>query len=475
MILPQVFYSLKKENGLLNELIPKEGNVLIRQEINYETLTDFEKSNFYKENPDSKILKFMLFKSYYQFYLFLISTPVQQRSFHEYIGLFPFKPFFDIDVCEPLLDSCEVAFEVTINIILSIESFFKNVLNKDFQIEKEILLFSSNSKNKNKGSYHIILKNYRVTDFNECKDFAHKITSQIDDKYLKFIDFSCYSSLKSIRTFKSIKDDRIKEIVPKILINSKLLKFKFRNFIKDRDLGIFYDSLISNTFQTKKLDFGYIPSIKKEFNYSLLEDLQIIQIMKIVNEVYPQCFEIMSYDSIILLKNISGYFCKTCKRNHDNQNPFITLLGTTVIFHCRQNQKCNEILGYIEESEKKTSNETEIEFIEESSTEILDFSLSESPKESRKESPKESPNNNLGFSFEKSLNAIFKEEILNEEKQNEVIKEIPIKTSVKFTILDPKKISDNIINNSYKITISCKNNKLLNSNFKFKPSIIKND
>lgn len=339
------YTSLKQDGGLLSEHKKDIGcmNIIVRQE--------------YISN-DFNCRRFMIFDSYLEFYFFLKKLKPEERTFHEYVNISQHKPFFDIDVSSEN-DNITVSKQVVNNLIKALITFFAEK-NIPFSLDEDIMIFSSCSKEINKGSFHLILRRYMVDNLLECKSFVNQVCNLMDTYERKFIDKQ-YINYKSLRTFMSIKDGREKIYVNEWIFKGKLIQFNHKNFILNKDLSIFYDSLVSNTASTKKLNFGYIPEEIPVVEYSNIDDVDVNYVMTLVEEKYPNSFKLKEATGIIRLKNINSYKCNICMRIHTNQNPYVIISKTgSILFYCRQNTETKyEILGNI--NSESESNNTSVE------------------------------------------------------------------------------------------------------------------
>jgi len=300
----------------------------------------------------------MIFDSYLEFYFFLKKLKPEERTFHEYVNISQHKPFFDIDVSSEN-DNITVSKQVVNNLIKALIIFFAEK-NIPFSLDEDIMIFSSCSKEINKGSFHLILRRYMIDNLLECKSFVGQVCNLMDTYERKFIDKQ-YINYKSLRTFMSVKDGREKIYVNEWIFKDELIHFNHKNFILNKDLSIFYDSLVSNTASTKKLNFGYIPEEIPVVEYSNIDDVDVNYVMTLVEEKYPNSFKLKEATGIIRLKNINSYKCNICMRIHTNQNPYVIISKTgSILFYCRQNTETKyEVLGNI--NSESESNNTSIE------------------------------------------------------------------------------------------------------------------
>jgi len=301
---------------------------------------------------------FVLFKSYIEFALYCRYIPDNNKYFYEIIlGECPQKPRFDIDIDNPTIDGEDVKDCLVESIIdtLGQRGVFISINN--------ILIYVShgfNSNNKYKQSYHIVIDNYCHANNVEARAFYDKVISGVPEKYKEYIDSGVYSSTQQFRIVGSTKiyNNRYKSF-------QKVWKYKGKDIIhqypeeaEDSDHEMIMqleESLITftgncsflPTFQPEEKENNI--NERKGTTYSDFEDIDDSDIKAALEllaqiEMIPTSSSLFPYTvdnidgSLIVLKRVRPSFCKTCLRVHENQNPYLFIIGEekTVYFHCRR-------------------------------------------------------------------------------------------------------------------------------------------
>lgn len=265
---------------------------------------------------------FAMFSPLYTFVNHILKTNPEERCFYEVImGNSPQKPYFDIDISDKSV-SIESANEM-------IDDLKRSILLDERIRENDILIFSSNGLDKI--SFHIIINNWCLMDYNSNKVYCHRVINNMKSPLRKFIDENVYKSVQQLRTFSSTKRgvDRFK------IIESK---HDF-NINKNERLNLFNTilaSLVSNTKSSKILEYTEV--IKRVYNSELGdlsdEDISIINNLDFIKDGTFTIGEING--RIIPLKRTRPSFCKLCDRDHQNENPYLVFSENNIIFHCRR-------------------------------------------------------------------------------------------------------------------------------------------
>lgn len=327
-----------------------------------------------------KFLYFGKFENYLQFGKFMMKeTKPEDRCYYEIIpGNKPQKIYFDIEFnVDDKLYEPSVSFEdgklvlPTIQADESIKYLVKTISEELPPLstnKSHILVFNSHKDNKR--SYHIVVEKFAFQDHKNNKLFHDKIVEKLPEYWKNIIDHSMYKSSQQFRTIGSCKfgTDRYKIInesltlnylgkngwIPPVTIESENQKF----------LLLLEASLVTQTHSCQIL-----PSLKDpeeelkliEKKARLLENGLVFnpltpeEIKEVMNlcyvkagleygdprfpYVYKEIVEDNDESSILLLKRRFPSFCRACNRAHENENPFLLVIGQDrdIYLDCRRN------------------------------------------------------------------------------------------------------------------------------------------
>ncbi len=345
-----------------------------------QSMTEFQKLTERKENADQFVMQmdgvlkgkqFRIFPDKEEAFQYVIQTPKEQRCFYETIfDCHLQKPKFDIDIKKSILldEFGEKFHEEIIEIILC--AIQCNVPSLDPQ--DDIAVYQSHGQDKY--SYHIVLTNYYVTNHLEALSFAKQIIrslqndSSVDAKTYKLIseciDLNVYKNLQQFRLLFCSKmgKNRYKTRIEKI----RVCGIDYIKPLED-DKTEFDRSLITNvdldTMIQLDVSMYHHPEEEKPFlrttggDPSITpEDVWITDVETICDHVakyhlpsqFSECGSLSHHPSVqgnmIMLRcPAGGYPCKSCARDHEQENPFLFLKvnrlnkSVEVCFNCRRN------------------------------------------------------------------------------------------------------------------------------------------
>ena len=266
--------------------------------------------------------QFAMFSPLYTFVNHILKTPPEERCFYEVImGNSPQKVYFDIDISDKSV-SIEKANEM-------VDDLKRSILLDSRIKENDILVFSSHGVDKK--SFHIIVNNWCLPDYNSNKVYCHKVIDNMKSPLKIFIDLIVYKNLQQLRTFCSTKRgaDRFKILTSKHDFNSG----------SNQRVNIFNTllaSLVTNTKSCKILEYTEI--VKRVYNSDLGdisdEDISIVNNLDFIKDGTFTIGEING--RIVPLKRNRPSHCRICDREHQNENPFLVFTEHMIIFHCRR-------------------------------------------------------------------------------------------------------------------------------------------
>ena len=318
------YFNKKGENNLVDSENIEKDNLLVCQQLQYRRYTKF--------------------KNFAEFSLFFRECPEEEKCFYEMMrqedGR---KPYFDID-----LDDMELDYK---DMIKEIKKVIFDMLGKDIRF----MVFDSSTAEKR--SFHIIIDKVYLQSYKELEVFFDRVRNQISEKYQKYLDKSVYKVVQQFRMYKSHKYMKwnIKNF-------SKELSYNFtfpRNVRKEmaKFNFILASSLVTNIEGCKVLS-GFQPVIAEPTSMGKgnASEGDIEDVMKLFYNKYSygdfnfqECKE-KNGNLLIVLRRLNPTFCKSCDRIHENENPFITVIGDfrTATFYCRRREeKYGDLLGVL--------------------------------------------------------------------------------------------------------------------------------
>lgn len=305
---------------------------------------------------------FRVFSTKEEAYKYIMDTPPLSRCFYETIfDTHLQKPKFDIDIKLSKIpsDFLENFHNIIIEVILA--AIQRNIpwMNPS----EDIALYQSHGKDKY--SYHIVIHGYYLLDNNEASTFVRQVIktlrddkisdSRLIDLICECIDLNVYKNLQQFRLLYCSKrgKERYKTRITKFLIAGIEIEQKVGT-----DEEEFYKSLITFIEPTMKRLLLTIYQQKDEIPDPVtVKPKKASQSLWWMNaeDVYQhlldkhlasQFAENSRYDFHNTLITIripnTGYFCETCSRRHNQENPFIFLRmnrqtgAVDIMFDCRR-------------------------------------------------------------------------------------------------------------------------------------------
>lgn len=339
------FLNNPKEKSLLNEQKVEDGNIVVSQELQFRKYTIFKKNidlfNFLEKIEEEK-------KCFYE-----ILTENQPRI-----------PYFDVDIEKGADNFDEKKF---------IEKLHKIHTSK--YPDNPLLVFSSHIEKKK--SYHILIRGVYTLNHREGLEFYKDYIQDLDDEYKQYFDQSVY---KSVQQFRILGTHKYGKNNIKVFREDLSLGYKIPKRCKDQkaiDIHNFYISLISNIQDCYYLDKFKELSIKehKTLEKGNCGEEDIEKALQLFNNKYEN--ELMAYSFIdykedngnllIILRRNTPSECKLCERVHENENPFLTVVGEerNIYFNCRRNDrnlyidKLGEKIEFLQKGEEDKQEERE--------------------------------------------------------------------------------------------------------------------
>ena len=305
---------LAEKSGLLSKI--KLGSLLVSAQVDTRYFADFEDAEEILDYTRTVLPK--------------------NKCFYEIIlGDQKQKPYFDIDVDDITKDGDKIIEELINAIVAVLEP------KMGLSLEENVLIFTSHGKSK--WSYHVILDGIYFDNNHVNKEFMAQVISKMKHSS-EYVDTSMYSSKQQFRIVGSRKygSERVK--IPKINFSVGGVSYKSKMFDMS-DLEILESSLVTFIESSFLLPFGDGRKPMRPFNNALdnnFDEAKVFNLAIEVLEKYSQsnvdAFDFSRSDgSMITLKRVKASYCPLCLREHQNENPFITVSPNgCVYFYCRR-------------------------------------------------------------------------------------------------------------------------------------------
>ena len=314
------FNKAGEENLIEGESIDEE-NLLICQQLQYR--------------------RYAKFKNFAEFSKYFHSCPEQEKCFYEMMmeegGR---KPYFDIDIEDISFDYIPMIEEI------------KKILTDMISKKIKILIFDSSTSTKK--SFHIIVDGFYLQTYKELITFFDSVKEKLREEYKKYMDRSVY---KSVQQFRIVGSHKYMKDNTKNIREDLTHKFRILKSIKT-EIGKF-NYLLASSLVTNisgcEIIYGFQPKIEeKEWNITgSAQESDIEDVMKIFYEKYsPSDFNFQECKEkngnlLIILRRINSTFCDLCNREHENENPYITVTGEyrNITLYCRRKEEGENKLG----------------------------------------------------------------------------------------------------------------------------------
>lgn len=353
------YYKVINGNRWYYKLVPKEG---INGRKIYGLFSDYPRHTLAKgliirrTYVDSKSGKtrhlYSHFKSYVDYAIFSLKIPENKRAFYEIIlGEHSQKPHFDLDITSKVDGNI-----VKDNLITAIiEVLQENGVQLD--LEKDVLIYTSHGSTDNgwKQSYHILINNYCHANNEEAKAFYSLVIQRIKEEYRQYIDQSVYSPTQHFRIVgcQKIGSNRIKELSEKWTYQGQEIVHQYPEKPEDENHLIMMrleESIVGYTGGCKYLPpFMHVDTTVREYDESpditredALDALKMVASKANISTRdprFPYRFKEIN-GPFVVLQRIKPSRCRLCNRVHENENPYLMIVGEekAVYFHCRRSR-----------------------------------------------------------------------------------------------------------------------------------------
>ena len=312
---------------------------------------------------------FSLFPNYRAFLQYEYQFPAKLRSFYETVfGQTPQKPHFDLDVDlnndQDLLHSVpgrtvqEVVDELVQLVLEAIIAVFQDY-RLQLDLTRDILLFTSHGSSKR--SFHIVIDNYYHCNHREAAAFYHMVANRIPSLYRRWLDSKVYSSIQQFRLEGSQKigSGRIKVLAEEWSLRDRLVRYQLSeqptNDFHRRCL-IFRASLLGQvkgatglpSFLPRSAEPGPLVVVRPSSHQQLTSEEGLAALDLVAQKVGVSTTDhrfpyrlIRVEGNLVILKRVKRSHCRICDRVHENENPFLVVVGQEkrVYFYCRRNDE----------------------------------------------------------------------------------------------------------------------------------------
>lgn len=236
--------------------------------------------------------------------------------------------------------------------VRAIQTVFEQ-FNIEINLSRNICLFDSlNPLIAGKQSGHLIIDGYYHQDSNEARLFYETVIQHVNPEYRTYVDPKVYSDIQQFRLLGSQKpgSHRFKKFLDSWSYNHEIIKYEYIEEPESPDhrfLLQFAASAISFIAESKPL-FCLDSTVSNRTFISPLSDLSpslissAIQLLakhgKMSTDDPRFPFQYSHVDGpFIILKRLRSSYCSSCKRPHENENPFLFITQYhEVCYSCRR-------------------------------------------------------------------------------------------------------------------------------------------
>jgi len=307
--------------------------------------------SYHDKETDKVFRLYSYFKSYLEYGIYTMKLPESERCFYEIIlGESTQKPHFDIDIDSDTVKEMVNGEAVKNNLI---DAIITVLGSKGVTLvpETDILIFTSHGKTKQ--SYHLVVNNYCHANNVEASAFYYNVMDHVDKEYVQWIDKAVYNPTQQFRIVGSRKigSHRVKQFNNEWMYNDKTIVHKYpetpdspeHEFVMQLEA-----SIVGYTGNCKFLP-PFEPQPDQIKHYTESEDVSLDEATQALNLVgaagkinindrmFPYKFLGIN-GPIVMLQRIKASRCKICNRIHENENPYLLVVGEekSVYFHCRR-------------------------------------------------------------------------------------------------------------------------------------------
>ena len=328
---------------------------------------------------------FSVFKGqrrYYEFFNYIIG--MENPGFHEVNSErhSTSKLVFDLDISK---GSPELANNVVKNLV---DCLLKVADELKLPIEASDLLYFT-SHGLNKQSIHIVVDRVHFdnsdmdTKFNPKWEITNKVKTKMNPLYAKYVDEAVNHRNHSLRTYMSYKNERVKIFNREWQYGDVNIRYKSRELDEAEDEYVYETTVLMKSLITCTVDCQYIKITREQFGVPEFRkptsavDCNVDEVLDFVEEFF-KTIDINFYDIFEYKEQVDGlisfikkpgisYMCPKCQREHENENPYVTVFGpeNSVYFNCRRSEDGKGIyLGMIYPEKKAEKVELDDEIVD---------------------------------------------------------------------------------------------------------------
>ncbi len=307
--------------------------------------------SYHDREADKVFRLYTIFKSYLEYGIYQLKLPQHERCFYEIIlGEGTQKPHFDIDIDNTLDNGIINGEDVKDNLIDCIIKVL-NEKGVELDVGKDILVYTSHGAKKQ--SYHVVVNNYCHANNVEAKAFYGGVMDHVKAEYANWIDQAVYSPTQQFRIVGSQKigSDRVKRFNKVWNYHGVEIVYKYPEEPDSPEHEMVMQleaSIVGFTGNCRFLP-PFEPRPDQIKNYTESEDISAGEANEAINLValagkitvndprFPYRFMGIN-GPIVMLKRTKPSRCKICQRVHQNENPYLLVIGEekSVYFHCRR-------------------------------------------------------------------------------------------------------------------------------------------
>ncbi len=293
---------------------------------------------------------YTVFKNYVEYLKYISTIPPSLRHFSELI--------LNNNLCKPYFDIDGPYIEHEIDRLIFLDKFLTTIVNvvknlgNTIDVTNQIMVFDSSGKypaddilecdEEAKTSYHIVVQGI-CNNTHYVKELAKLIYNELPSSVRDCLDLGVYSSNHGMRMMNNCKarSKRIKTFLPSFLLNGEQVFTDIDVLdIDDEEITIFEKSLITCIYGNPGILTPEPPSKSKEYTIDTVDGIDIDDFSHKLNAVVSGLDIIKGQGSFIFLDNKNGYYCPFCRRDHENENPYVLVKDDGALyFSCRRNPK----------------------------------------------------------------------------------------------------------------------------------------
>ena len=345
-------------------LVEKEGKLSLFDRYSEGDMEDYFLVSLEKAQGDDTIRMFSVFEDYVDFMVYQKGIPHKERCFHEMIlGHVTQKPRFDIDMEVGNKGKFPHDIDLVIESLVNSISITMGNLSLLFDPSRHVVLCTSHGKDKK--SAHLVIDGYYHNNNNEAREFYKMVISKVNRKYHKYIDPAVYSSRQQFRMLGNRKpgSTRVKTLRSIWKYKDTMVRYTLGDTSDYRrtDMEYFRRSLVTETDGCLVIPISSRVKPKIFEEGEEINNTEFLSAKKLIETVITGFSDKFEYRGVkgrlLLLKTLESYYCKSCDREHEKENPYIVVGHKgRVIFRCRRSDN-GLVLGRIkvdsEEQEKQ--------------------------------------------------------------------------------------------------------------------------